>query len=83
MEKDIGKLREERAALRGKIDSLKLELRRLDYKIKGMENTAVRGDDREYGLSIEQLSEVQRILKKDPTASVPPEFCKEDKNEEE
>ena len=83
MEKDIGKLREERAALRGKIDEMKLRLRRLDYKIKGMENTAVRGDVREYGLSIEQLGEVQRLLKKDPTAAVPPEFCKEEENEKE
>ena len=83
MEKDIGKLREERAALRGKIDEMKLRLRRLDYKIKGMENTAVRGDVREYGLSIEQLGEVQRLLKMDATAAVPPEFCKEEENEKE
>ncbi len=83
MEKDIGKLREERAALRGRIDEMKLELRRLDYKIKGMEKTEIRGDVREYGLSIEQLGEAQRLLKKDPTAPVPPEFCKEEEHDEE
>ena len=83
MEKDIGKLREERAALRKRIDGMKLELRRLDYRIKGLENTAIRGDVCEYGLSIEQLGEMQRLLKKDPTAAVPPEFCKEEKHDEE
>lgn len=67
----IEKLKTERAKIAQRIESLTSRLERLDEKITEMENMEIIGIVREYGLSIEQLAEMVKILEKNPVAVIP------------
>ena len=58
----IEKLKAERAKIALRIESLTSRLEKLDEKIMEMENMEIIGIVREYGLSIEQLAEMVKIL---------------------
>ena len=67
----IEKLKAERAKIALRIESLTSRLEKLDEKIMEMENMEIIGIVREYGLSIEQLAEMVKILEKNPVAVIP------------
>lgn len=67
----IEKLKAERTKIAQRIESLTSRLEKLDEKITEMENMEIIGIVREYGLSIEQLAEMVKILEKNPIAVIP------------
>ena len=79
----IEKLREELDQAIHRRDALNEKIDRLQKKITELENTDIIGIVREKGLSVEQLTEMMEILKKNPAAPVPKRFNKTEENDEE
>ena len=79
----IEKLREERNQALRRRDALNAKIEKLNRKITELENTDIIGVVREKGLTVEQLTEMMDIMKKNPAARMPERFSKTEENDEE
>ena len=79
----IEKLREERNQALRRRDALNVKIEKLNRKITELENTDIIGVVREKGLTVEQLTEMMNIMKKNPAAHMPERFSKTEENDEE
>jgi len=70
----ITKLKEERARLAQRRESIDVRIQKLDEQITKLENTDIIGIVRETGVTIDELAGIMKTLENNPAASVPEDF---------
>ena len=71
----ISKIKEERAKLVQRRDSLDARILKLDEQIMKLENTDIVGIVRETGVTIDQLAEIMKTMETNPAAAVTDVSC--------
>ena len=66
----ITKLKEERARLAQRRESIDVRIQKLDEQIMKLENTDIVGIVRETGVTIDELAEIMKTLENDPAAAI-------------
>ncbi len=79
----LEKLRSEREKVAEKYVTLGAKLKALDEQILKLENTDIIGIVRENGVTIEQLTELMRLLETRPNAAMPAHFVRTEETDDE
>ena len=79
----LEKLRSEREKVAEKYATLGAKLKALDEQILKLGNTDIIGIVRENGVTIEQLTELLRLLETRPNAAMPAQFVRTEETDDE